>query len=67
MGIGKIGRGLGKVGLLIEGLTYVWSAGRALTRAVKRSEERPHRHDNTGDDPAADDEYRDQRQDGAAA
>lgn len=36
MGIGKIARGLGKVGLLIEGLGYVVSAGKALIVAVKR-------------------------------
>lgn len=67
MGVGRIARGLGKVGLLIEGLTYAWSAGRALVRAVRRSEERPHRHDDAGDDADADDQHRDDREDGAAA
>ncbi|WP_311269761.1 hypothetical protein [Sphingobium sp. WCS2017Hpa-17] len=35
MGLGKIARGLGKVGLAIEGLGYIVAAGRALVRAVK--------------------------------
>jgi hypothetical protein len=35
MGIGKIARGLGKVGLLIEGVGYIVAAGRALVRSVK--------------------------------
>lgn len=37
MGLGRIARGLGKVGLLIEGVGYVVTAGRALWRAVRGS------------------------------
>lgn len=35
MGLGKITRGLGKVGLAFEALGYVWAAGSALVKAVK--------------------------------
>lgn len=35
MGLGKITRGLGKVGLAFEALGYVWSAGSALVKRVK--------------------------------
>lgn len=35
MGLGKIARGLGKVGQMIEGVGYVWLAGAALIRAVR--------------------------------
>lgn len=35
MGLGKITRGLGKVGLAFEALGYVWSAGGALVKQVK--------------------------------
>lgn len=35
MGIGKIGRGLGKVGLLLEGARLAYVAGRALYHAVR--------------------------------
>lgn len=35
MGLGKITRGLGKVGLAFEALGYAWSAGSALVRRVK--------------------------------
>lgn len=35
MGVGKIARGLGKVGLLIEGVGYIVAAGRALVRSIK--------------------------------
>jgi hypothetical protein len=35
MGLGRIARGLGKVGLLIEGGVYVLTAVRALTKALK--------------------------------
>lgn len=35
MGLGRIARQLGKVGLLIEGVGYVVAAGKALVRAVK--------------------------------
>lgn len=35
MGLGKIARGAGKVGMLIEGLGYIVTAGRTLVRAVK--------------------------------
>ncbi|SES03525.1 hypothetical protein [Sphingobium sp. YR768] len=39
MGLGKIARGAGKVGLLLEGLTHIATAGRALVKAVRgRSE-----------------------------
>lgn len=36
MGLGKIARGLGKVGLLIEGVGYVVAAGKTLAAAIKR-------------------------------
>lgn len=35
MGIGRFARGLGKVGLAIEGLGYIVAAGRALVTAIK--------------------------------
>lgn len=35
MGLGKITRGLGKVGLAFEAVGYVWSAGSALVKQVK--------------------------------
>ncbi|NBB37630.1 hypothetical protein [Sphingobium yanoikuyae] len=35
MGLGKIARGLGKVGLAFEALGYAWSAGGALVKAIK--------------------------------
>ena len=35
MSLGKIARGAGKVGLLIEGIAYIVAAGRALVKAVK--------------------------------
>lgn len=35
MGLGKITRGLGRVGLAFEALGYVWSAGSALVKRVK--------------------------------
>ncbi|MAN12428.1 MAG: hypothetical protein CMN63_08510 [Sphingobium sp.] len=35
MGLGKIARGLGKVGLLIEGVGCIVAAGRALVRSIK--------------------------------
>lgn len=35
MGIGRFARGLGKVGLAIEGLGYIVAAGRALITAIK--------------------------------
>jgi hypothetical protein len=35
MGIGKIARGVGKVGLLLEGLTYAVAAGKALMQTIK--------------------------------
>lgn len=36
MGLGRIARGLGKVGLLIEGVGYVVAAGKALAAAITR-------------------------------
>jgi hypothetical protein len=35
MGIGKLARGLGKVGMLIEAVRVAYLAGAALVRAVK--------------------------------
>ncbi len=35
MSIGKLARGLGKVGQALEGVGYVVSAGRALVKAIK--------------------------------
>lgn len=37
MGLGKITRGLGKVGLAIEALGYVVTAAKALGAAIRRS------------------------------
>ncbi len=37
MSLGKITRGLGKVGLALEALGYVVTAAKALGRAVKRA------------------------------
>jgi|GEM_PF-1072424 hypothetical protein len=44
MGLGKITRGLGKVGLAFEALGYVWSAGGALVKAIRGKQ-------SAGDDP----------------
>lgn len=53
MGLGKIARGAGKVGLLIEGIAYIVAAGRALVKAVKGdpddTEGRSNRQDRGGD------------------
>jgi len=56
VGFGKIARGLGKVGLLIEGVGYIVAAGRALVQSIKG-------------DPAErrDDERQDQGRDSAGA
>jgi hypothetical protein len=35
MGLGKITRGLGKVGLAFEALGYAWSAGSTLLKRMK--------------------------------
>lgn len=35
MGLGKITRGLGKVGLAIEAARYAWIGGKALWEAVR--------------------------------
>lgn len=35
MGLGKIARGLGKVGLAIEAARYAWIGGKALWEAVR--------------------------------
>lgn len=37
MGLGKITRGVGKVGMAIEALGYVVAGAKALVRAVKRA------------------------------
>ncbi|WP_313333229.1 hypothetical protein [Sphingobium yanoikuyae] len=57
MGLGKITRGLGKVGLAFEALGYVWSAGGALVKAIKgkpSAGDRP----NSGGDPHSDTSHR---------
>lgn len=56
MGLGKIARGLGKAGLLIEGVGYIVAAGHALVRSIKG-------------DPAGrrDDERQDQGRDSAGS
>lgn len=36
MGLGKIARGLGKVGLVIESVGYVFAAGSSLWKAIRR-------------------------------
>ena len=55
MGLGKIARGAGKIGLAIEGLGYIVAAGRALVTAIKGdpsdTEGRSNRRDQT---PATD-------------
>ncbi|MGW8202963.1 hypothetical protein ACWGM0_10500 [Sphingomonas bisphenolicum] len=48
MGIGKIARGLGKVGMLIEGLGYVVAAGQTLAKAIRGASPVP---DAGGDSP----------------
>lgn len=48
MGLGKITRGLGKVGLAFEALGYVWSAGGALVRAIKGKRSNRDPGDGTG-------------------
>ncbi|MGW8204417.1 hypothetical protein ACWGM0_17960 [Sphingomonas bisphenolicum] len=50
MGIGKIARGLGKVGMLIEGAGYLVVAVRAVVRAVKGDPDKPNgsRSDSSG-------------------
>lgn len=35
MKMGRLARGVGKVGLLIEGLAYIATAGKALFKAVR--------------------------------
>ncbi|WP_416463946.1 hypothetical protein [Sphingomonas sp. VDB2] len=49
MGIGKIARSLGKIGLAIEGLGYVVAAGASLWKAIRRK-----RPDDGGDVPPPD-------------
>ncbi|MBZ9649983.1 hypothetical protein K9B33_20830 [Sphingobium sp. 3R8] len=41
MGIGKIARGLGKVGMLVEGVGYLVATGRALVKAIKGDPDKP--------------------------
>lgn len=55
MGLGKITRGLGKVGLAFEALGYVWSAGSALVKHVngKRSARDPGDGTGSADDSAS--------------
>lgn len=57
MGLGRFARGLGKVGLAIEGLGYIVAAGRALIRAVKSDpaarRDEGLRQDRNGDTDAA--------------
>ncbi|WP_311267436.1 hypothetical protein [Sphingobium sp. WCS2017Hpa-17] len=58
MGLGKIARGLGKVGLAIEGLGYIVAAGRALVKSIKGDPARRDegvRQDRGGDTGAAGD------------
>ncbi|MEC7932420.1 MAG: hypothetical protein VX218_09030 [Pseudomonadota bacterium] len=58
MGLGKIARGLGKVGLLIEGVGYIVAAGRALVRSIKGdpAERRDDERQDQGRDSASGDE-----------
>lgn len=62
MGLGKITRGLGKVGLAFEALGYVWSAGSALVKHVKgkRSGRNPGDGARVSDDDARDHSQGDQ-------
>ncbi|MCC4232663.1 hypothetical protein LL253_08160 [Sphingobium soli] len=59
MGLGKIARGLGKVGQLIEGVGYIIAAGRVLVRSIKgdpaerRDDER---QDQASNGPSGDEE-----------
>lgn len=41
MGLGKITRGAGKVGMLIEGLGYIVAAGRGLVKALRGDPDKP--------------------------
>lgn len=42
MGIGKLTRAAGKIGLAVEGLTYLWQAGSALFAAIRgKSSQQP--------------------------
>jgi hypothetical protein len=65
MGLGRIARHLGRVGLLIEGATYVVAAGKALTNALRRrrSEQADDRPAEGGDGLAAGDEHQPTNQD----
>lgn len=48
MGLGEITRGLGKVGLALEALGYVWSVGSALVKRVKGKRSARNLGDGTG-------------------
>ncbi|MBO9526406.1 MAG: hypothetical protein J7517_09800 [Sphingobium yanoikuyae] len=60
MGLGKITRGLGKVGLAFEALGYVVTGAKALVRAIKgapgaRHEDAEPRQERREDDRAKED------------
>lgn len=48
MGLGKIARGAGKVGLALEAAGYIWQAGSALWRMVRGARSKQ-RADSVGD------------------
>ena len=58
MGLGKITRGLGKVGLAIEAARYAWIGGKALWEAV-----RGQRSKEEANDPASGAENQEAEQD----
>ena len=59
MGLGKIARGAGKVGLVLEAAGYVIAAGRALVNVIKGDpaarRDKGVRQDRDGDSDAAGD------------
>ena len=69
MGLGKITRGLGKVGLAIEALRIVWIAGKALHGAVRgrRSKQAGEHLDAAPDDSDASHGAQDQENSGGHA
>ena len=63
MGLGKITRGLGKVGLAFEALGYVVTAVKALGRAVSRAPDARRDDDVSRQEPENDTERRAGEQD----
>lgn len=59
MGLGRLARRLGKVGLAIEGLGYIVAAGRALMRAAKGDPSNTEGRSNRWDQAPASDQRHD--------